>query len=143
MKEYRFRINGHDYEVGVGASSGNMTEVIVNGVRYEVENERQAAEKPAAAKPAVSMAAAAPVPRPSSSPVTAGKGRPVTSPLPGVMLEIGVTVGEKVKAGQKVAVLEAMKMENDIQAENDGTVTAIFVAKGESVLEGATIMTIS
>jgi biotin carboxyl carrier protein len=62
--------------------------------------------------------------------------------LPGVIIAVKVNVGDAVKAGQTVAVLEAMKMENDIQAECDGTVTAVKVAKGDSVLEGATIVTI-
>ena len=65
------------------------------------------------------------------------------SPLPGVINSINVTVGDKVSAGQTVAVLEAMKMENEIQAEKDGVVTGIHVAKGDSVLEGADILTIA
>ncbi|MBR4133927.1 MAG: biotin/lipoyl-binding protein, partial [Bacteroidales bacterium] len=64
-------------------------------------------------------------------------------PHPGVIIEVSVKEGQAVKAGQKVAVLEAMKMENDIQAEKDGTVTAIHVRKGDSVLEGAKIVTIA
>ena len=66
----------------------------------------------------------------------------MTSPLPGVIIAIKVNVGDSVKAGQEVAVLEAMKMENSIEAEHDGTVTAIHVAKGDSVLEGAAVVTI-
>ena len=53
-----------------------------------------------------------------------------------------VKEGQAVKRGQKVAVIEAMKMENDILAESDGTVTAVLVNKGDSVLEGADIVTI-
>ena len=66
----------------------------------------------------------------------------MTSPLPGVIIAVKVNVGDSVKAGQEVAVLEAMKMENSIEATQDGTVTAIHVAKGDSVLEGAAIVTI-
>ena len=73
----------------------------------------------------------------------AGAGKPVTSPLPGVIIEVSVKEGQTVKAGQKVAVLEAMKMENEIQAPADGTVTAILVNKGDSVLEGAEIVKIA
>ena len=69
--------------------------------------------------------------------------KPVTSPLPGVIIEVSVKEGQTVKAGQKVAVLEAMKMENEIQAPADGTVTAILVNKGDSVLEGAEIVKIA
>jgi biotin carboxyl carrier protein len=66
----------------------------------------------------------------------------VTAPLPGVIVGIKVNIGDVVKAGQVVAVLEAMKMENDIQAEFDGIVTAINVNQGDSILEGAVIVMI-
>ena len=71
-----------------------------------------------------------------------GKGEVVTAPLPGVILDIKVKVGDVVKAGQTVAVLEAMKMENEIEATASGTVTAVNAGKGDSVLEGAAIITI-
>ena len=66
----------------------------------------------------------------------------MTSPLPGVIIAVKVNIGDSVKAGQEVAVLEAMKMENSIEATHDGTVTAIHVSKGDSVLEGAAVVTI-
>ena len=81
------------------------------------------------------------LPRPAAKP--AGAGKAVTSPLPGVIIEVAVKEGQAVKAGQKVAVIEAMKMENEIQAETDGTVTAVLVSKGDSVLEGAEIVKIA
>ncbi len=67
----------------------------------------------------------------------------VASPLPGVVVDVKVAAGDVVKAGQTVAVLEAMKMENDILAECDGVVAAVDVKVGESVLEGAVLLTIS
>ena len=73
----------------------------------------------------------------------AAMGKTVVAPLPGVIIGVKVSVGDVVKAGQVVAVLEAMKMENDIQAEFDGTVTAVNVAQGDSVLEGAAIVIIN
>ncbi|MBO6160645.1 MAG: acetyl-CoA carboxylase biotin carboxyl carrier protein subunit, partial [Bacteroidales bacterium] len=73
----------------------------------------------------------------------AGEGKSVTSPLPGVIIEISVKEGQAVKAGQKVAVLEAMKMENEIAAPADGVVTSIRVAKGDSLQEGDEIMKIA
>ena len=79
---------------------------------------------------------------PETAPAATGAGKPVTSPLPGVIVEISVKVGDAVKAGQQVAVLEAMKMENAIEADHAGTVTAIHVNKGDSVLEGVPIVTI-
>ena len=73
----------------------------------------------------------------------AALGKAVIAPLPGVIVGVKVRVGDVIKAGQVVAVLEAMKMENDIQAEFDGTVTAVNVNQGDSVLEGAVIVMIN
>jgi biotin carboxyl carrier protein len=67
----------------------------------------------------------------------------VVSPLPGVVVEVKVAAGDVVKAGQTVAVLEAMKMENDILAECDGVVASVDVKDGDSVLEGAVLLTIN
>lgn len=142
MKTYRFKINGNDYEVTVNTVEGGVADVTVNGTPYKVEMEIA----PAAAS-AVQTAPAVPV-KQTVAPVqavpapAAGAGKSLTSPLPGVIVSVNVNVGDVVKAGQTVAVLEAMKMENDIQAECDGTVTAVKVAKGDSVLEGAVIVTI-
>ena len=77
------------------------------------------------------------------APVPSGNARPVNSPLPGVIIGIKVKVGDVVKEGQAVAILEAMKMENEIQAESGGTVVSVDVAEGDSVLEGAPIVTIA
>lgn len=69
--------------------------------------------------------------------------RAVVSPLPGVVVDVKVAAGDMVKAGQTVAVLEAMKMENDILAECDGVVASVSVKDGDSVLEGAVLLTIN
>lgn len=147
MKTYKFKINGKDYEVAINSVEGKNASVTVNGADYQVELEN------APAAPAAPAAAAAPAVQaaPSAAPAApaapaakpAGPGKKVVSPLPGVIIEVSVKEGQAVKAGQKVAVIEAMKMENEISAENDGTVTAIHVAKGDSVLEGADIVTIA
>lgn len=144
MKTYKFKINGKDYEVAINSMEGRNASVTVNGADYQVELENAPAAAPAA--PAVQSA---PAPAPAAAPAApaakpaAGAGRKVVSPLPGVIIEVSVKEGQAVKAGQKVAVIEAMKMENEIAAESDGTVTAIHVAKGDSVLEGADIVTIA
>ena len=96
------------------------------------------AAAPVVAAPVAEVQKAAPVVK-----KPAASGKTVTAPLPGVIIGIKVTVGDVVKAGQVVAVLEAMKMENDIQAEFDGTVTAVSVNQGDSVLEGAAIVVIN
>lgn len=147
MKEYKFKINGNDYNIAINSTTGNVADVTVNGVGYKVEMENempavQAVPQAAApaAKPAPTPVAAAPA---SVVAKPAGEGRPVTSPLPGVIIEVSVKEGDTVAAGQKVAVLEAMKMENEIQSDRAGVVTKINVAKGDSVLEGAAIVTIA
>lgn len=140
MKEYKFKINGKDYAVTIGEAEGKMLSVNVNGASYEVELENTPVQAPVQAAPAPQAAAA---PAPAAAPkAAAGAGEKVNSPLPGVIIEVSVKEGQAVKAGQKVAVLEAMKMENEISAPKDGTVTAIHVNKGDSVLEGAPIVSI-
>lgn len=145
MKQYRFKINGNQYNVDINSVEGNIASVSVNGTSYKVELEDAPAAPVQAVPvqtsvitPAAAPAQAAPAPKPAAS----GAGKPVTSPLPGVIIAVKVNVGDSVKAGQEVAVLEAMKMENSIEAVQDGTVTAIHVAKGDSILEGAAIVTI-
>lgn len=144
MKTYSFKINGNRYDVAVNSVSGNIADVTVNGTSYQVEMEN-APSAPVQAVPAAPAAAQAPAAAPAAqkpAAAPAGAGKAVKSPLPGVIISINVNVGDAVKAGQVVAVLEAMKMENEIQAEFDGTVTAIHAAKGDSVLEGAAIVTL-
>lgn len=125
MKEYKLNINGKDFVVKVTSVDGNVTNLEVNG---------KSASAPApAAAPVAAPKAAAP----------AGAGVTVNSPLPGVILEVSVKEGDVVKKGQKVMLLEAMKMENVIEATADGTVTSIKVNKGDSILEGAPLLTIA
>ena len=155
MGKYNFRINGHDYQVDVNSVEGGIADVTVNGTDYKVEL-ADAVPAPAqqAARPAPQATftaapapqATAPAAQPTTQAATAsapqGKGEVVTAPLPGVILDIKVKVGDVVKAGQTVAVLEAMKMENEIESTASGTVTAVNAGKGDSVLEGAAIITI-
>ena len=146
MKNYSFTINGKKYYVTIEGIEGKNADVTVNGKAYRVElDNAPAADTVLQSNPAVSpdkVASPAPVQVTSSAP--AGNAREeVTSPLPGVIIEVSVKEGQTVSAGEKVAVLEAMKMENEITAVQSGTVTAIHVAKGDSVLEGAPIVTIA
>lgn len=159
MGKYNFRINGHDYQVDVNSVEGGIADVTVNGTDYKVEladavpAPAQQAVRPApqtvsTGAPAVTPQTTAPATQAAQTAQTAtssapqGKGEVVTAPLPGVILDIKVKVGDVVKAGQTVAVLEAMKMENEIEATASGTVTAVNAGKGDSVLEGAAIITI-
>ena len=147
MKTYKFRINGNEYNVEINSVEGNLADVTVNGAAYkvEMENAPAAPAAPAAtANPAAQARQDAPAAAPAKpAPAPAGAGKAITSPLPGVIIEVSVKEGQAVKAGQKVAVIEAMKMENEIQAASDGTVTAVLVNKGDSVLEGTEIVKIA
>ena len=145
MKEYKLKINGNDYAVTVNEVAGSVAEVEVNGTPFKVEFEKPIKKAAApvakpAAKSAAPAAAAAPVAKPAAP--AGGAGTTVSSPLPGVILDVCVKEGDAVKRGQTVMVLEAMKMENAIEATADGTVTAIKVGKGDSVLEGAPLVII-
>ena len=159
MKEYKYKINGNEYSVAIIDLEGDKAAVEVNGVSYQVDILTEGytapaprpAAKPAAPAPAPAAAPAAPAPAPqpiapaapAAEPAApAGKGTAVQSPLPGVILAIKVAVGDQVKAGQTVAILEAMKMENNINAECDGVITAIKVSKGDNILEGSDIVII-
>lgn len=143
MSTYKFKISGKEYNVTIGSIENKIANVNVNGKDYEVELENDIASAPVTA-PVAAAAPAAPAASAAAAPAKpAGAGTKVTSPLPGVIIEVSVKEGQAVKAGQKVAVIEAMKMENEIAATQDGTVTAIHVAKGDSVLEGADVVTIA
>ena len=145
MKEYKYKINGHEYKVNVGDIENNIAHIEVNGVSYDVELEEEKAVKPVvkrvapsndapvAAKPAAAKPAAA----------AAAGDHVIASPLPGVIKELHVKEGQQVKANDVVCILEAMKMGNEIHAGKDGVVKSINVALEESVQEGTTIMIIA
>ncbi len=144
MKEYKYKINGNEYNVAVEELEGNKANVTVNGKSYQVELDRQA--KPAVSKPVVARPAATPAaapaaaPAPKAAPAAGGAG--IKAPLPGVILDIKVKVGDAVSKGQTIAILEAMKMENNINADREGTVVSINVEKGQSIAEGTDIITL-
>lgn len=140
MKEYKLNINGNDYQVAVNDLNGNRADVTVNGTNYAVALDDgqpvAATAKPVAAPAPVSV----PV-QPAPVKTAAGDGT-VKSPLPGVILDIKVAVGDTVKVGQRLMVLEAMKMENNVDSDKEGTVREIRVGTGDSVLEGDVLVVI-
>ena len=143
MKEYKYKINGNTYKVAIGDIEDNIAHVEVNGTPYKVEMEKapKAAVSPVV-RPVATSAPAAPA-TPVVKPAAASTGKSgVKSPLPGVILDIKVNVGDAVKKGQVIIILEAMKMENNINADKDGKITAINVNKGDSVLEGTDLVII-
>ncbi len=147
MKQYKYTINGVQFDVTIDSIVGSKAKVEVNGIPFEVEMQGSSLVEEALPTVTTSDApAAAPAEAPAAAAPTAtsgpGAGAPVKAPLPGVVTKILVQAGQAVKKGETVLVLEAMKMENNITAEADGTVTGICVAAGDSVMEGTTLLTI-
>ena len=133
MAEYRYRINGHTYNIEIGAENGGTIEVSVNGKVYTVERQEISTTADMAPKS---------IPVQKTAALDANTAA-VTAPLPGTIISIKVKPGDKVTANQTVAVLEAMKMENEIEAGFAGTVRDVKVAERDTVLEGAVLITIS
>ena len=150
MNKYQYKVQGVDYEVEIEEVEGNIAKVNVNGIPFEVELQKpiNAAKHPTMTRPKVEAPkAAAPTPPPAAAaPVAptapAGAGTPLKAPLPGTITDIKVAVGQQVSVGDVVLVLEAMKMQNNIEAEYAGTVTSITVKQGDTVMEGSVLMTI-
>ena len=150
MNKYEYKVQGVDYEVEIEEVEGNIAKVKVNGISFEVElkqpiNAATAISHPRPVTPPVA-AATTPKPAVAAAPVAAapaGSGTPVKAPLPGTITSVNGKVGDKVNTGDAVVVLEAMKMQNNIEAESTGTVTSIAVNVGDSVMEGAVLITIA
>ena len=145
MKNYKFKINGTEYNVDINSVEGQEISLDVNGTPYKVTvDQEMKPQKTAVVKPRPRVSAAAgEVQKSSPAPVASGAGTKVTTPLPGVILDVFVNVGDKVNAGQRLVLLEAMKMENNIEADKDGVVKAVKVKKGDSVQEGDVLMLIA
>ena len=145
MKEYKYKINGEEYNVTINEVNDTTAQVEVNGIAYNVEWEKPEAPKPVVvAKPAAPAAkpAAAPVAAPAPAAASTAGGYAIKTPLPGVIIDIKVNVGDTVAKGQTVAILEAMKMENNINSDRDCKVASIAVSKGETVADGAVLITL-
>ncbi|MDR0686196.1 MAG: biotin/lipoyl-binding protein [Dysgonamonadaceae bacterium] len=132
MKTFKYTINGNVYKVTINAIEDTIADVEVNGTPYKVEMNKPTKKQVVTVKRPVQSVSSA-VPRPQT---TSAAGA-LRSPLPGVILDVVVKQGDAVKKGQKLLILEAMKMENTINAERDGVVKELKVKKGDSVLEGA------
>jgi biotin carboxyl carrier protein len=147
MKEYKIKINGNDYNVVIDEVEETSAKVEVNGTPYAVEFEKSEAAKPRKIVKVVNAAKAAPAApvapaQKVSAPAAAAGETMVNSPLPGVVLSINKNVGDAVSKGDTVMILEAMKMENSIEATASGKIVKILAQKGDSVLEGAPLFVI-
>ena len=154
MRRYQITIAGRVFEVEIVALRNDQARVLVNGKSYEVKFTSGVGGQvtvPAPAPPPKPRPAAAPAPPPPTAPVEPSPEKvvagpdlgAVVAPMPGAILEVLVQVGDKVEAGDTVVKLEAMKMENDLQAPGAGTVTQVRVAKGSNVAVGEVLVVVS
>ena len=134
-KEFSFKINGAEYKCAVEEIEAGLTEVTVNGKKYTVETEKPVAPAPKAAPAAAPKAAPAPAPKAAAAAAPAAAGAQVKSPLPGSVVKVCVNEGQDVKKGDTLLILESMKMENPILAEQDGKVAQVAVAAGQTVMQ--------
>ena len=154
--KYQYKVQGVDYEVEIESVEGNIANVSVNGIPFEVELQQpiNAAKHPGIVKktaaPSVSAtnpesAAPATATPKAAAPAPGGQGSAASAlraPLPGTINAVNVKVGDAVAAGDVVIILEAMKMQNNIEAEQAGTVKTVDVSVGDSVMEGTVLLTI-
>ena len=141
-KEYKYTINGNKYEVAIDDIIENTATVTVNGEVYKVEMEPEPVEekkvvvrKPVAAESSENS-------EHSGNSANINTNNAIKAPLPGVITEVCVSVGDEVKAGDTVVVLEAMKMANNIETEKAGKVNAVCVNPGQSVMEDDALVVI-
>lgn len=145
MKKFKFKINGNQYETEIINIEDNIAEIEINGTSYKVELEK---EMKTVKTPKLVRTTVAPstdiqpsIAKTSSPSAPKGAGT-IKSPLPGVILDVFVREGDSVKIGQKLLMLEAMKMENNIEADKAGKVVSINKHKGDSVMEGDILIVI-
>jgi len=139
MKKYKFIINDVDYSVQINSVEERTIEMDVNGVSYTVLLDKEVKQTKT---PTLRRSVAVPSTDQSAEVKTNAKTGIVKAPLPGTIIDIFVKPGDTVSIGQRIISLEAMKMENTIEADRNGKVIAINVNKGDSVLEGVPLMTI-
>ncbi len=137
MKKLKFKIHGNNYEVEILSIEDNIAEVDVNGSTYtvEIQQEVKASKTPKLIRPKMVPSTDSSVAKTSKPGERKGAGT-VKAPLPGTILEIKVKVGDKVKLGDRLLVMEAMKMENNINSDKEGIISVIKFNVGDAVLEG-------
>ena len=139
MKKYKFSINGVEYSVDINSVEDKTIELDVNGTPYTVIMEKEVKQTKT---PTLLRSVAVPTTDQGASVKVAAKTGTIKSPLPGTILELFVKQGDKVSIGHRILMLEAMKMENNIESDKAGTVTEIKVSKGDAVMEGDVLIVI-
>jgi len=145
MKNFKFTIQGNKYDVNIINVEDNIAEIEVNGAVYKVEVDKVIAQTKTprlVRSVAVPSTDTTPSQQKTSSPTSPKGAGFIKSPLPGVILDIHVKEGQNVKVGTKLITLEAMKMENNINADKDGVIKSVKVKQGDSVLEGEVLIEI-
>lgn len=142
MKKYKFKINGQTYEVEVGEFEGVNATVSVNGTPYDVElqgEEKKTKTPVLARKPVINQPGEGQIKKTESS----GASHKINSPLPGTIKKVNISVGDTIKAGDCVIIMEAMKMDNNVITEKGGVVKSVKAKEGDSVLQGDILVEIA
>ena len=134
MKNFRFKIRGNTYDVEVKDFEYNIAQIEVNGTLYEVEVEQKETTRSKTPKLVRSQVQTKRTDSKIKKNVS-NRATPVNAPLPGNIYKIFVSVGDEVKKGDKIIIMESMKMENNVLAEKDGTISSIRVKEGDAVLQ--------
>ena len=142
MKKFSFTINGNSYEVDILGFEENTAKVEVNGTLFDVEVQRELKMT----KTPTLVRAEPPKPSPKESripkSVSQTSNMAIKAPLPGTIISVLVKTGEKVAMGQKLLTMEAMKMENNVLSEKDGTIRAVNVKPGQTVAQNEVLVEI-
>ncbi len=143
MKKFKFSVRGNKYDVELLNMEDNIAEIEVNGTTYQVEilKEVKTPKTPRLVRQSVVPSGDSDRAKTSSPSEKKGAGT-IKAPLPGTILEIFVKPGDLVKSGDKLLIMEAMKMENNILANIGGKITDIKIKAGDSVLEGDILLEI-
>lgn len=142
-RRYQIKIEGKTYDVEVGDTRSSPVKVVVDGTEYEIEIPDADTARMPSTRPETGSTLSSPrpvaAPRPAPAAIADG-GNAIRAPMPGRIVNINVGVGDDVKMGQAVVVLESMKMENTITAPQDGTVQAVHIEMNQSVQHGQTLV---
>lgn len=136
MKNYKFTIHGTQYEVEINSVEDQTINLNLNGTPYEVKVDKEIKQTKT---PKLMRSVAVPSTEGDAATArtnAAGAAAEIKSPLPGTVLDVMVKEGDAVKVGQHLLLLEAMKMENNIDSDKEGVVKTIKVRKGDAVMEG-------
>lgn len=140
MANFKYTIDGKEYNVEIGEVNDTIANITVNGEAFTVEMEKKA--EPEKKKPVLGQPKAEQTEQETTSAANINANNALKAPLPGVVTEIKVNVGDEVSAGDTLVVLEAMKMANNLEAEKSGKVTAICVKVGENVMEDTPLVVV-